>query len=221
VRPQYGLRLALVAFAFFALYFSMESGTQAGFIQTQRAQQAVNIIINVTPGPYGYEPSSARAIALAHRLGRGSEMGAQIIAQATQHSVPVEANVTPNPLATAFGITPSSVAVGATAGGPSVTITCAYMVKVQSTFTAWTVDQGLSNDFSSSFNGNNLANNSYLSTPKPTSTPFVVYADNNNAWTIMDKSGLTKTYCVDLTITVPITVLGGTYQTNAIYTLFY
>lgn len=218
---QNTLRAALVVFAFLALYFSMESGSQAGFIQTQRAQQAVNITINVTPGPYGYEPSSARAIALAHRLGRGGDMGAQIIAQVTQHSVPVEANVTPNPLATAFAVSPSSVAIGATAGGPSVTIACAYMVKVQTTITSWTVDEGLSNDFSASFNGNNLANNSYLSTPKPTSTPFVVYPDNNNAWSIMDKNGLTKTYCVDLTITVPITVLGGTYQTNAIYTLFY
>ncbi|MFN2527847.1 MAG: hypothetical protein ABR584_03925 [Candidatus Baltobacteraceae bacterium] len=216
-----GLRAGLLVFAFFALYFSMNSGSQAGFIQQQRAQQAVNITINVAPGPYGYAPSSGSAIALARRLGRGSAMEPQIIAQATQRSVPVEANVTPNPLATAFAIVPSSVGIGAQAGGPPVTITCAYTVKVQTTVTSWTVDEGLSNDFSASFNGNNLANNSYLSTPHPSPTPFVVYPDNNNAWTIMDKNTLTKTYCVDLTITVPVTVLSGAYQTNAIYTLFY
>lgn len=216
------LRALLVVFAGAALYFSLSGGSDAAFIQTQRAQRAVNITINVTPGPYGYEPSTQRAIGQAHRFGRGAEVGAQIIAQASvQNSVPVEANVTPDPFATTFGITPNSVAIGAQAGGPPVTIVCAYTVKIQTAVTLWTVDEGLGNDFSGSFNGNNLANNSYLSTPHPTSTPFVVYPDNNNSWSIMDKNGGTKTYCVDLTITVPVTVLSGVYQTNAIYTLFY
>ena len=221
MKPRWTLRACLMLFAGAALYFALCSGSDASFIQTQRAQRAVNITIHVTPGPYGYEPSKAREIARAHRFGRGSDMGAQIIAQASQHSVPVEANVTPDPFATTFQITPNSVAIGAQAGGPPVTITCAYTVVVQTSISLWTVDEGLGNDFSASFNGNNLANNSYLSTPKPTSTPFVVYPDNNNSWTIMDKNGGTKTYCVDLTITVPVTVLSGVYQTNAIYTLFY
>ena len=216
------LRASLALFAFTALYFAMTAGSDAGFIQTQRAQRAVNITINVTPGPYGYAPGSQRAIARAHQVGRGSDMGAQIIAQASvQNSVPVEANVTPDPFATTFQITPNSVAIGAQAGGPPVTITCAYTVKITTSVSLWTVDEGLGNDFSASFNGKNLANNSYLSTPQPTSTPFVVYPDNNNSWSIMDKQGGTKTYCVDLTITVPVTVLSGVYQTNAIYTLFY
>ena len=215
------LRACLIAFAFAAIYFSMQSGSDAGFIQTQRAQRAVNIIVNVTPGPYGYLPS--REIGRKRAYGGGADASApQIIAQASvQHAVPVEANVTPDPTATLFMVTPNTGTISATAGGPSVTVVCAYTVKVQTAITAWTVDQGLSNDFSSSFNGTNLANNTYLVLPNPTATPFTVYPDNNNAWSILAKGSGTETFCVDLTITIPVTVLSGVYTTNAVYTLFY
>lgn len=222
MRPGIRFRIALIALACAALYFGTRSGSDAGFIQTQRAQTAVNIIINVTPGPYGYVPAQNSAIAGAHRDGRGGGDGFKIIAQASvQHAVPVQANVTPNPTATLFVITPNSATLSATAGGPSVTVTCAFTVKIMTSISLWTVDQGLSNDFSPSFNGANLWNNTYVSVPNPTSTPYIVYPDNNNAWSIMAKSGGTQTYCVDLTVTVPVTVLSGVYTTNAVYTLFY
>lgn len=217
------------------LYLAFPRESNAGFIQTQRAQRYITITINVTPGPYGYRvplQAGGREIALAHRFGRGAsgDEGAipqvhaaspRLIAQASvQHAVPVEANVTPDPTATLFQGTPNNATINVTAG-QSATVACAYQIIVTTAITVWTVDVGLSNNFSTAFNGTNLAHNSYLSTPRPTSTPFSVYPDNNNAWSIMDKNGGNKTYCVDLTVNVPITVLGGVYTTTAVYTLYY
>lgn len=228
------LRLFLLPLVACALWLALPRESHAGFIQTQRAQQYVAITVNVTPGPYGYGPAGSGhvgEIAYAHKHGRGGgaddalaptlSAAPRLIAQASvQQSVPVQANVSPDPMAGTFAITPNSATLSVQAGN-SVTVSCAYQVKIVTTITLWTVDVGLANDFSGSFNGNNLAHNSYLATPKPTATPFIVYPDNNNAWAIMDKNGGNKTYCVDLTLNVPITVLGGVYSTTAVYTLYY
>lgn len=219
------LRWWLLPFALAIAYVIWPTQSHAGFLQTQRAQRFVTITVNVTPGPYGYRPAGSAGtleIALAHKRGRGAEGGRPIlIAQASvQHAVPVEANVTPDPTAALFQVNPNSVTLNVKAGN-SVTLPCAYQVNITTTVTLWTVDTGLATDFSPSFNGTALAHNSYVATPRPTSTPFTVYPDNNNAWGIMDKNGGTKTYCVDLTLNVPITVLGGVYTTTAVYTLYY
>jgi hypothetical protein len=104
--------------------------------------------------------------------------------------------------------------------GTAVTQPCIYTVTVHTTVTSWTLRQGLSGDFASGFPGTDLANNSYLqgATPQPTSTPFVVYP---TSWTVLASSGGIKTYCVDLTVTVPAAVAGGAYSTNAVYTIYY
>lgn len=230
---NFPLRRLLIPLIIAVVGIALPRESHAGFIQTQRAQRYVTITVNVTPGPYGYLPASndsAREIALARKFGRGADAPSEstprvdlrpkLIAQASvQHAVPVEANVTPDPTAALFGANPNSVTLNVQAGN-SVSVSCAYQVTISTTVTLWTVDTGLSNDFAS-FNGNNLSHNTYLATPKPTATPFTVYPDNNNAWAIMDKNGGTKTYCVDLTLNVPITVLGGVYSTTAVYTLFY
>jgi hypothetical protein len=217
------LRWWLVPFALAIAYVIWPTQSHAGFLQTQRAQRFVTITVNVTPGPYGYRPAGSPAtleIALAHKRGRGAERE-ELIAQASaQHAVPVEANVTPDPTAALFGVNPNSVTVNVQAGN-SVTLPCAYQVNITTTVGLWTVDTGLATDFSPGFNGTTLAHNSYIATPRPTATPFSVYPDNNNAWGIMDKNGGTKIYCVDLTLNVPITVLGGVYTTTAVYTLYY
>lgn len=217
------LRWWLLPLGLAVAYVMWPVQSHAGFLQTQRAQRFVSITVNVTPGPYGYAPaggSGTLQIALAHKRGRGAERE-ELLAQASvQHAVPVEANVTPDPTAALFGVTPNSVTLNVKAGN-SVTVPCAYQVNITTTVTLWTVDTGLATDFTPSFSGTALAHNSYYATPRPTSTPFTVYPDNNNAWSIMDKSGGSKLYCVDLTLNVPITVLGGVYTTTAVYTLFY
>jgi hypothetical protein len=57
-------------------------------------------------------------------------------------------------------------------------------------------------------------------TPQPAWTPYIVYSDGQS-WVVAAASGLTKTYCVDLEVTLPISLAGGAYSSNAVYTLFY
>jgi hypothetical protein len=148
------------------------------------------------------------------------DIGSLVAQSAPQQAVRVQAEVTPNPNATLLVTNQQSVVMSAVAG-TTVTQSCAYTVTSNAaSIVSWTIRQGLSSDFSTAFGGSNLANDSYLTsaTPQPTSTPFIVYP---SAWTVMAASGNTKSYCVDLTLTVPKTVPGGAYSTNAVYTLYY
>ena len=207
--------------------------TQA-LIQSQRSQIGISIVVNVTPGPLSYETrtvgSSGVPIAAHFALrARGSQDAVDSVAiqgltnmvaqAAAQHSLKVETKVTPNPAGTLLTSNFSSVAMSGTAG-TTITQPCIFTVAVKTTVTAWTLREGLSADLTGGFPGKDIGNDSYLqgNTPQPTSTPFIVYP---TAWTILASSGQSKTYCVDLTITIPPTLPGGTYSTNAIYTLYY
>jgi hypothetical protein len=211
---------------------------QSAFLQTQRDQIAVFILVNVTPAPLAYRhttmPQSHMIIATNMlRRARGSgglvdvpnfDIGAGAVAQA-QSAVRVQANVTPNPNATLLYSNVPAVTINQTAGTTAATSTCVYTVTVHpSATTSWTLDDGLSGDFiTTTWPGKDLANNTYLQagTPQPAATPFVVYANNNNTWNPKEKSTGVQTYCVTLTLTIPATVPGGAYSTNAIYTLYY
>jgi hypothetical protein len=209
-------------------------------IKTQQAQIGVTIIVNVTPSPLAYVPHQAPAgnqpvIATAfslhpapsslqhafHAEGLHFMGAAKTIAQAqVQNSNLVQAEVTPNPKATMLYSNNNSVVVNAIAG-TTVVIPCAFTVTVD-LVAAWSLEQGVSNDFASSFPGKDLANNTYssLATPLPTATPYAVYADDDSVWTIIESGTSLETYCVTLTLTVPGTVSAGTYSTNAVYTLY-
>ena len=211
---------------------------QASFIQ-QQDQIAIAILVNVTPAPVSLNAvpshtSSARQIA-AHLSIRGAspalehvlqaqnlhfETGSFMVAQANQKAVKVEAEVSPNPKATLLYSDQNSVVINATAG-TRVVVPCAYHVTIDTTRTYWQLYDGLSNDFAGGFSGGTLANNTYLTTPQPTATPFFVYPDNSNRWALRSTSGLMKTYCVDLTLAVPVSVAQGAYSTNAVYTLYF
>jgi hypothetical protein len=146
-----------------------------------------------------------------------------MVAQA-QSAVRVQANVSPNPNATLLYSNIPAVTINQTAGTTASTSSCVYTVTVDTASTiAWTLDDGLSGNFTTSWPGGDLANNTYLQSgaPQPTATPFVVYASNNNTWNPKEKSSGMQTYCVTLTLTIPATVPGGAYSTNAIYTLYY
>jgi hypothetical protein len=202
--------------------------------QQQRAQQGVYILVNVTPAPLVYNATQRDAAPISARIAlraKGSQslvdseaamdMGSLVAQASPQQAVRVQAEVTPNPNATLLVTNQQSVVINAVAG-TTVTQSCAYTVTSNAaSIVSWTIRQGLSSDFATGFTGNNLANNSYLTpggTPQPTATPFIVYP---SSWTVMASSGNTKSYCVDLTLTVPKTVAGGAYSTNAIYTLYY
>jgi hypothetical protein len=236
------LRTLLVAVATIAL---MPIAAQA-LLQTQRSQVAVTIIINATPNPLGMlgPPAPASAIAVTARLhdapaqverrfeGEAQQLHfapggpVQIAQAAVQRSVRVEASVAPNPLGTLLYSDQNAVTVNAEAG-IATAVTCAYHVTVDTTQTNWTLKHGLSNDFSDghghAFLGGYVANNSYIppAAPNPTATPFVVYADNGGQWANLQVNSGMKTYCVDLTVNMPITTPGGTYSSNAIYTVYY
>ncbi|MBV8153377.1 MAG: hypothetical protein JOY98_03100 [Candidatus Eremiobacteraeota bacterium] len=157
---------------------------------------------------------------------------AKVVA-ANQKPVQVQAEVSPNPNGTLLygnncqgnpGICSSATVTQA--AGTKVVYPCIYQVVVDSTQPSWTLDSGLYTDFepqgsgSGIIPGGDVGYNGYLSTPKPTATPFIVYSDGVN-WTTFAANALMKTYCVDLTITIPQTTVVGTYGSQAVYTLYF
>lgn len=219
--------------ALIALGLALATNALAGFT-TQRDQIAVAIVVNVTPAPVAYDrlPATEMRAPMVARLGlraaRGSDRvvdayAGDLVAQSTgQSALKVQAEVSPNPNATLLYTDQSSIVLSGTAG-TTVTQSCAYHVNVHTTITSWTLDDGVSNDFSGVFVGGDLANNTYNvnATPQPTSTPFVVYADDGNHWALRVSAGTIQSYCVDLTLKIPGSIPGGTYSTNAVYTLYY
>lgn len=202
---RYFLFLALVAFV-------IAGGAQAlATLQQQRSQISVNIQVNVTPAPLSYN-------------GPGAPFPLTVAFQSAQSAVRVQAVVSPNPNATLLYYNNPQVVINQTAG-TTVTYTCAYTVTAhKSSATIWNLYDGLSNDFSGSgFPGSDLDNNTYVQggTPQPAATPFVVYPDNNNSWYKRVSGTSPTTYCVDLTLTIPSSVAGGAYSTNAVYTLYF
>jgi hypothetical protein len=213
-------------------------------IRTQQGQIGITVVVNVAGTPIAYAPGHApqgtspgviaanvslHAVPTTLQRGFHAESlqfvggSSKVIAQAqVQHSVLVQAEVTPNPNATLLWSNNPVVTMPTAAPGQTVTSSCAFKVTVDTT-KSWSLEQGLSNDFTSTFPGKDLGNNTYVygATPLPTATPYAVYADDGSVWTVIE-SGLTATtYCVDLTVTIPADVTDGTYSTNAIYTLFF
>lgn len=227
------LQRCLLALAAIALLVVLDKApSYGGLAMQQRSQQTVYILVNVTgiahqPVPKPASASDAIAARFALRA-RGSAPSVDadaltgttnLVAQA-QQAVRVEANVTPNPNATLLVTNQANITLNGTAG-TTINQSCAYTVTSNAvSITSWTIKQGLAANFTSAWAGRDLANNSYLqaATPKPTSTPFVVYP---SAWTIMASSGHQQTYCVDLTLTIPATIPTGAYSTTAVYTIWY
>lgn len=214
------LRVAAVGLMAIVIALALSQPGRSAFIQTQRDQIAVYILVNVTPAPLAYEPA---------REARGSAafvdfVSGDLVAQ-VQKAVRVQANVSPNPNATLLYANTPAVTINQTAGTTATTPACVYKVTVDTpSTTSWTLDDGLSNDFiTTTWPGKNLANNTYAdgATPQPAATPFIVYSTNNNTWNPKEKASGMQTYCVTLTLTIPATVPGGAYSTNAIYTLYY
>ncbi len=218
--------------ALFAAFLSLASFAVALalFVQ-QRDQIAVTVIVNVTPAPRMADrfrratATSGSALRASLLLDKAGALRAQAISLSrmvaqSQQAVRVEASVAPNPLGTLLVSNLTSVTINATAG-TTVVVPCAYTVTVNTAITYWLLDDGLYSDFAAVFPGADLANNTYISAPQPTATPFFVYSDDGGRWALREKSGGKQTYCVDLTLTVPVSVPGGTYSTNAVYTLYY
>lgn len=240
------LRLLLIAAGVAVVWLAVIQPVQAT-ISTLASQIGISIVVNVTPSPLAYAPHQApsedtpgkiavrvslqretpslKRVFEAQSLRFGKESTIVLAQAQVQKPLLVQAEVSPNPNATLlYSTDPSgnpigSVQVNATAG-TTVQVPCAFQVRVMTT-KAWSLEQGLSNDFASGFPGKDLANNTYISTPKPTSTPYVVYADDGSSWSVTGSGSGSAIYCITLTLTVPGTVTAGTYSSNAIYTLYY
>lgn len=187
---------------------------------------AARLIVNKDEDPRNY--ANAESLSFSD----GQFVGGQVVAQAVkQGAVEVRASISPNPQGTLLYASCTGIPVGCpgvtenvTAGTQS-TIACAYDVVVDTTQTAWTVEHGLVTDFENTlnqvaFSGHLLYNNSHIGAPLPVYTPFIVYSDGQS-WIVMGASGGMKTFCVDLQITVPNSVLTGVYNSNAYYSLYY
>lgn len=158
-------------------------------------------------------------------------VGGNVVAQAAkQGAVEVQASISPNPTGTllygscsAQPIGCGQVTIPVTAGSVSTT-SCAYSVVIDTTQTSWTLEHGLFSDFEQGgvvgISGRLMYNNTHIATPLPAYTPFIVYSDGQS-WVVAGTSGGTKTFCVDLQITVPASVLSGMYSSNATYSLYY
>lgn len=227
------LRAFFIALATGGLALAAGTGAVA-YLPKQQDQIAVYILVNVTPAPVVYRSHDTGAkIALRMAMrGRGSEafpdafssIAPNLVAQ-QQTDVRVQAEVSPNPNATLLYSNQAAVTINQTAGTTQSTATCVYTVTVDTpTTTLWSLDDGLGNDFENGWPGSDLANNTYLqgATPQPTSTPFVVYPDNNDTWYkfASNMTGM-QTFCVTLTLTIPSNIAGGAYSTNAVYTLYF
>ena len=223
---RYFLFLALAAFV-------IAGGTQAlATLQQQRAQISVTVQVNVTPAVAYNGGSPGIAVSMASRAQGGAPMfdfqiskkSALQFQASTQSALRVQAVVSPNPNATLLYYNNPQVVINQTAG-TAATYPCAYTITVDKNAASfWNLYDGLSNDFSgSAFPGKDLANNTYVQggSPNPTATPFVVYPDNNNNWYKRASATTMMTYCVDLTLTIPISTPGGAYSTNAVYTLYF
>jgi hypothetical protein len=236
------MRLFLVLFALAAAMPVIGDAA----LQSLRAQITVTITLNVT-NPLGFRApnatNSGSAIAADLIVNKHEDpqrypaaenlsfVGSNVVAQAVkQGAVQVRASISPNPLGTllygsctAQPIGCSGIAEAVTAG-TQATFPCAYEVVVDTTQTAWTLDHGLFSDFEEAgtvaFQGKLMNNNSHIATPLPAYTPFAVFSDGQ-AWAVMGASGGMKTFCVDLRITVPTSVLTGMYSSNATYSLYY
>ena len=234
------LRLLLIASGLALLALVLFQPANAALTSLQ-AQIGITLIVNVSPSPIAYAPHAvpaglgspgivARETVLRETPAMQREFdaqalhfdenGQQIVAQ-VQKPLLVQAEVTPNPNATLLLSSTPEIQIGATVGS-TVQIPCAFTVQVSST-KSWTLYHGLGTDFSSTFPGKDVGNDSYVqsATPKPTSTPFVVYADDSSTWAVLGTGNTITTYCVTLTITVPAAVTPGTYSSNAIYTLYF
>lgn len=210
-------------------------------IASQQAQMAVTIIVNVSPSPLAYvpheDPGANKTLIASMSLDGAAPRALQrvfraenlkfapdmsnVVAQAQKQSgVLVQAEVSPNPKATILtNNAPGSTVILNQYAGTTVQWACAFTVTVDM-LTTWSLEQGLTSDFTTSFPGKDLANNTYISTPLPTATPYVVYADDSSEWSLLGTGSVKTTYCVTLTLTIPAGVAGGAYVTNAIYTLF-
>jgi hypothetical protein len=239
------MRLFLVLFAIAAMIPLTSQAT----IQQLRARIQVAITLNVT-NPLGMVAppgDSAGSGIVARFVLNKSEDPAKFsaenisfvpgntVAQAVkQGAVQVLASISPNPNGTLLyaGCTVQpigcqNILMSATAGTQSIA-TCPYTVTVDTTQTSWTLEHGLFSDFSGmndqgatqTFSGRLLYNNSHLATPLPAYTPFIVYSDGQ-AFVNLALGGGMKTFCIDLEITVPTSVLTGSYNSNATYSLYY
>lgn len=233
-------RALFVMLGGFALLLITALPSFGGLSQQQRAQQTVYILVNVTNPlakadvPQTHPAVIAARIAL-HAKGSVPSVTSELpalrtmLAQAAQTGVRVQAEVTPNPNATLLVTNQTNLSLNQTAG-TTVVYPCAFTVTSNAGgVSLWTIRQGLASDFiSGTWPGRDLANNVHLSpappsTPQPTATPYMVYP---SAWTNAASSqqsggGNIKTYCVDLTLTVPSNVATGSYSTTAVYTLWY
>jgi hypothetical protein len=212
-------------------------------IQSEQAQLLLNVSVQVVGTPIAYAPHQTsgqmtiasalrRAVPSIQRAFRAEGIhfdgDSTLVAQAqVQHSVLVQAEVTPNPKGTILVSNVPNVAVTAAPGQTVTTTTspCALTVSVNMA-SAWSLEEGaataLTSGSGSTFPNTALANNTFLNsgTPRPTSTPYIVYATDGNVWSGLASGSTITTYCVELTITVPASATDGTYSTEVVYTLY-
>lgn len=216
---------AVVALAAFVLF-----GLRADASTVLYTSKILSITITVTPSPVAFvSPRRAVHVAATHRqLVRAVPRLAapQIVAQviSAQGSVKVNATTKADPTAAYLKITPNNLTLPASYG--SNTYTCAFRVNAffskPWSLTDWVLnssrgaagtfpafDYPATSDLAWSLQGVSTSFTPYANQGAPGETPYNTLLSN-----------VSKNFCFDLQLTVPSSVVAGTYSTNIQYNLY-
>lgn len=220
------IRKLIAAFAA-AVIAGLPAYASAGFIQSQRAQRGIAIVVTVNT-LLGAAPSGTPGMGYGGGLGVAglpdlSALAPPVVA-ATQGAAKVQANVTPDPTANLLVLNNASYAINQSRGS-TVKYTCAFTVTTTNTVTGWALDDGLASDFTAGFPAADLGWAIYANPGTPpageTFTAYQNYYTANNTWQLTTRGNNSASYCVDLQLTIPMTVPAGTYSVTAVYSLYY
>ncbi len=222
-------RLRLLAGAVAALAVFVLFGLRADATTVQYTTKIMSFTVTVTPSPVAFiSPQRAVHVATAHRaLARAvPHAGAPlVVAQVTSAQKSAKVNVTTkaDPTGAYLKLAPNHVAVSASYG--TNTYLCAFKINAYFTY-AWQVTDwvyGSTRGASGTFPTFDYPAASDLAwSVQGVSTKYTAYANQGapgeNAFNAA--ANVSKSLCVDLQLTVPNTVVAGTYSTNVQYNLY-
>lgn len=222
-------RLRLLAGAVAALAVFVLFGLRADATTVQYTTKMMSFTVTVTPSPVVFvSPQRAVRTALAHRqLARAvPRAGAPlVVAQVTTAQKSAKVNVTTkaDPTGAYLKLAPNHVTVNAAYG--TNTYLCAFKINAYFTY-AWQVTDwvyGSTRGAAGTFPAFDYPSASDLAwSVQGVSTKYTPYANQGapgeNVFNAA--AGVSKSLCVDLQLTVPTTVVAGTYSTNVQYNLY-
>lgn len=226
--------LALLAVAFVAAF----AQNPAEALQSLKAYKILLINVVVTPSPTpivfnnGPRPNANAARLLVADPSRGAVQMASIsnfdvpivVAQATpQGNIPVTFNSKPDPTSAYLKLLPSSFSINAAYGAN--TYTCPFQIFGYYS-TTWKITDwgyGTVSSGSGTFPVENYPTTSYLAwNLSSVTSSFTNYANSGSPGqlTVNGVAGVSQTFCVNLSLTVPSSLAAGNYTAAIQYNMY-